>query len=322
MRKIGAKKPTTQTSKKPVDPYSTYNSLVLIQNQLTTLDSLISQLKMNFRGDKNATKLLQLADQLRKSIAEKSVKSEDTLAQQTAPLVTPKFKDMFSRVEKYVETLLNGKYEEKATRFLSGIVDGDRHIAGYLLMKGLKGSDNYRYDEFYFILTQVIDAKGNETHYISLTQRFALPGKYSFDAQGDSSAAINRLISNQLKVDKFIGAVRPNKLILTKEEVRLVNSSVTAVTVGSDKIVVTLKPKANVEKVRDDLKRQLIELVRAVAPLNREVVRDRVKTIGGVTKITFVFTLPGNLTSSVLSKTRMADLTKLLELNPSYVKLL
>lgn len=295
-----------------------FSEVQLLRNKLSVLENMIHQLRVTFMGDKNAERLITLVEKLRQSVQQKYDEKEKSLAEKTQAIISPAFTTTFKSVERWAKKTLEGRYEDVKTQVLSGTVEGSTQVSGYILFKGLKGSDGFNHDEFYIIVSQVTDENKGIRRYITILHTFALPGHFGFDAEGDSAEKLKQLVNDQLSVQGFMSVIAPRKLTVDRAKIKVQVQGVKGLVVKDDKIIVRLLPNADWKAVRDAVKIQLLSIFRSASPKSKDVLRDSyvpAKKGSDYATITFAFTLPGNLKARVLSKPHMTALQRALHIN-------
>lgn len=310
-----------QRALKDTEISKTFSQLEELVEQKAAITNMIVQLEQNFEESKTIDRMILDAKKTRDKV-DKALKKAKKVSDKIAARHLPKqFTTQTKKVFKQLETKLKDRFEDSNMRYIVARVGVSLQYVCYMHFTELKDDESFVYSDFYVVVVQNLDKDDNSYHVRTLTD-FRLPGRLSFSKHSrvDKIQHIGALVSDRLASEKFVAKVAPKQLPLTPDQIKFTHKKLDKTVVRDNRIYVTLKgrtSKATAEQVRMDLQAQLVNIVKARFPRNRDIIRGKTYQDKGSKswRIQFVFTISQNYRGVVLDPGLRSKLKDLLNLD-------
>ena len=157
--------------------YSVISALHDNANELEAIEALITQA---FASAKNQKQTLVAIKALRKEVEsslQKAFTALDSIAQKHLPT---EMENLGDALVSYIIDSLNPRSYDNLEKEVYVALDEAKNIvfSMYISLKGLKNRTGFVFDEYYIILTGVINNKSVIHYYLNAIPEFKVPGKY------------------------------------------------------------------------------------------------------------------------------------------------
>lgn len=120
------------------------------------------------------------------------------------------------------------------------------HFALYIKITNLQNAEGYVFDEYFFILTGVVDSKGYISYYLNSVPEFKVPGKYNLgkqvETEKDAIQRLRMLLDHNDVLSQFERKPMPVDADRAKTSGLAKIPNVVDVDVKNDQLIVYLKP--------------------------------------------------------------------------------
>lgn len=158
------------------------------------LDSTEAMLRQSFAGIKNQPDALKAVQNLRKTV-DASINTALTALNRVATKHFPsEMEDLRDQLTSFLlDSIPEKNYKDMS--FLEYVSLGERSeivFSVYVELEQLINSAGYTFDEYFIVLTGVVNSKGDIAYYVNALPEFRVPGKYPLGRQIDNERDMER----------------------------------------------------------------------------------------------------------------------------------
>ncbi len=170
------------------------------------LDAVESMLRQQFSGVKAQREALSGVVALKKNVdtsIQTALTALNNVATKHFPTEMQEMRDVLTGF--LIDNVPENQYDDIG--FLEYVALGDKNsitFSVYVEIENLKNSNGYVFDEYFIILTGVVDAKGNIAYFINALPDFKVPGKYPLGKQIASESQMEQRVSQLLAHNDII----------------------------------------------------------------------------------------------------------------------
>lgn len=279
------------------------------------LDAAEAMVKQAFVGNKKQPGALKAIAELKASVDASINDAFDALqeiANKHLPTGMTKFVD---DVTSYIIDSLDAKTYKDVFRQVYVTYDPEDkdllHFSQYIGIEALKTTEGFTFDQYYIVVTGVVDKEGRMTYYINSFPDFKVPGKYPIGKEVANIDAAKKRVSLLLSHNDF--AVTADKLPMPIDDERAKTSGLTTlkgvekVTVLNDELVVTLDTSVATEAATQKILLAVMARLNSIAGTARssKIFTYKMSKVRGKRTIKFI------LVPNVDKSTRHINLEKL-----------
>ena len=160
------------------------------------LDSTEAMLRQSFAGIKNQPAALKAVQELRKTV-DSSIHTALTALNRVA---TKHFPSEMEYLRDQLTSFLLDSIPEKNYKdmsFLEYVSLGERGeivFSVYVELENLVNSTGYTFDEYFIVLTGIVNGRGAIAYYVNALPEFRVPGKYQLGKQVDNEREMERYV--------------------------------------------------------------------------------------------------------------------------------
>jgi hypothetical protein len=168
------------------------------------------------------------------------------------------------------------------------------HFCDYIGIEGLKNTEGYAYDQYYIIVTGVINSKGIMQFFVNGLPDFKVPGKYPLGKEVKDAASANKHVNMLFDHNNFVADFEKQPLPMDTDRANTAGipniKGVESVKVENDEVIVILQPNIKTEKtatnVMIDVQGRLNSIVNAKS--NAKIFQHKFVARGGKKAIKFI----------------------------------
>lgn len=294
-----------------------------LYDNVVELDAAEAMVKQSFTGNKKLPAALAAISELKKDIDNNINDAFDALQEIANKHLPSSMEDFIDKITGHIIDTLSSKSYKNIFRQVYVTPDptnkGFLHFASYIGIEDLKTVKGFAFDQYFIVVTGVINKQGDLSYYINSLPDFKVPGKYPLGRNVNSEQEAKKQINMLFAHNNFV--VENNRLPMPITDDRsstlgLTNlANVEKASVKEDELTVVLSPKvktdAAVQKVLLDILARLNSAVGARK--NNKVFSYKIGAIGGKKAIKFIL-VPNGEKSTHLNLSKLDEVSDLLSL--------
>lgn len=251
--------PKLEDLKKPVDVVNRLHDNAL------ELDAAEAMIKQSFAGNKKLPNALSAIKALKDEIDDSINDAFEALEAIAEKHVPKKFERLADSITSHVIDVLPVKTYGSITRQLLVVPDVKEksmfHFCSYIGVTKLKNLQGFTYEEYFFVVTGVVDNTGNMHYLINGLPDFKIPGSYPLGKEINDLGAARKHIDMLLDHNNFVIDHGRLPMPVSPERAKTAGFTeirgVVSVDVKDDEFIATLEPTVT-DRLRD---RIVIELL-------------------------------------------------------------
>ncbi len=310
----GSKTPTPKSP--PGRPDPNLALLEQLHQQAISIGDVSGQIKANFPNEKGADSLLSTLDKMLTTVKKRIDDTRADVSKKALTKVDAALLPLLNKVEDHLETQFKNRVGNVGSSVLLGpttIFKGTDLVntsVGYIKLVDLHGTDGFIHPLTY-VFIGIPDLEGNkETYYAATSTEFKTPKQIRWEAAVSNKNDLLTVVNDLLIQDGLISKAFARNLPIPKDAVKLAHDAIAKTRVDESSITVWIKPKYDIDVVRNELFKQLLILVRQIDPKNKDVLRY--VSNPNTRSIKFVFTLPKRLTGRIVPDTLLIRIARLI----------
>jgi hypothetical protein len=194
--------------------------LTRLYDNAKELDAVEAMLRQTFSGVKHQGTALNAVKALQKEV-DNSIHTALTALNKVAtkhfPTEMEKLRDQLTAF--LLDNIPENLYDDMAFLEYASLGDnGEIIFSVYVEIKNLKNGKGYVFDEYFIILTGVVNVKGNISYYINALPDFRVPGKYQLGKQITNAAQMEIQASMLLNHNDVVTDMDRRPLPLSKKD--------------------------------------------------------------------------------------------------------
>lgn len=294
------------------------------------LDAAEAMVKQAFAGNKKQPAALKAIAELKASVDGSINDAFDALqeiANKHLPSNMTKFVDDLTS---YIIDSLDAKTYKDIFRQVYVTYDPEDktllHFSQYIGVEALKTVTGFTFDQYYIVVTGVIDKEGRMTYYVNSFPDFKVPGKYPLGKETPTVDSAKKRVSLLLSHNDF--AVTGDKLPMPIDDDRAKNSGLTSIkgvekaTVLNDELIVTLAPTVTSETTAQKILLDIMARLNAIAGTARssKIFTYKLSKVKGKRTIKFILVPNVDKSTKHLNLDKLDEAAHLLNLTDTQKK--
>lgn len=303
----------------------------LYQN-VVELDAAEAMVKQAFAGNKKMPAALKAIRELKADVDNSINDAFDALqeiANKHLPSTMTKFVD---GVTSYLLDALDTKTYKDIFRQVYVTFDPEDkdllHFAEYIGLEGLKTSSGYAFDQYYVVVTGVINKQGVITYYVNSFPDFKVPGKYPLGKEVGTPEAAIKQVSLLLAHNDF--AVTNDKLPMPIDDSQAKNTGLTTikgiqkVSVVDDELIISLDASVTTDKAVNKIVMDVMARLNMIlnSRASKNIFTYKVSTVKGKKTIKFILVPNTDKSTKNMNLEKLEEVSELLNLSDQQKKAL
>lgn len=202
------------------------------------------------------------------------------------------------------------------------------HFSEYIGLEGLKTTSGFTFDQYYVVVTGVINKTGAMTYYVNSFPDFKVPGKYPIGKEVADLNAAKKHIAILLAHNDF--AVTGDKLPLPVDDSRAKNSGITSlkgvekVAVVDDELIVSLAPTVKTDTMVNKIVIEIMARLKSILNnrTSKNIFTYKVSTVKGKKTIKFILVPNTDRSTKDINLDRLHEVSDFMGLTPAQQKAL
>jgi hypothetical protein len=222
------------------------------------LDAAEAMIKQSFAGNKKLPAALAAIKDLKRDIDDSINDAFDALGAIAAKHVPTKLSKLVDSLTSHIIDVLPTKTYKNVFRQLYVIPDptssGIFHFCDYIGIEGLKNDQGFTYDQYYVVVTGVVQKNGVMTFHVNGLPDFKAPGRYPLGKEVLDIAAAKKHVNLLLDHNNFVTDFEKKPMPIDTERAAGAGftniKGVDSVKVVDDELLVILKPDATERQIK------------------------------------------------------------------------
>lgn len=295
-----------------------------LYDNVLELDAAEAMIKQSFAGHKKLSPALKAIADLKRDIDESINDAFDALSAIAAKHVPSKLSRLVDAVTSHIIDVLPTKMYKDIFRQLYVVPHPDDNamfqFCDYIGIEGLKNLQGFAYDQYYVIVTGLIDKSGVMHFYVNGLPDFKVPGRYPLGKEVLTADAANKHVDMLFDHNNFVVDFEKQPLPFDGERANTAGftnlKGVESVKVLNDEFIAVFSPAVKSERMAQNVELDIRARLNSIvgAKRNDKVFQSKLVRLGSKRGVKFIL-VPNVGRKMNVSLDRLREVSDMMGLN-------